>query len=176
MSLRRAVLVFAALLMSVTAIVMVCGFDVMQISSNSMENTLHSGDYIVVRREALFVSHGGKASWSPRRGQIIVFRMPGDPQRIMVKRAIGVAGDNVQINEGVTLIGGSKLVEPYVSHQSGYNPKSDYWPLAGVNPVNVPLHHYFVLGDNRDGSMDSRAFGFISEDDVIGTVVIAARR
>src|SRR5688572_29400892 len=99
------------------------------------------------------------------RGDILVFKFPKDPSKGYIKRLIGVPGDRIEIRAGEVWINGSKLSEPYVT--ASMNMSRSSWPAAFV-----PERSYFVLGDNRDNSSDSRAWGFVPEDLIIAKVVL----
>ena len=100
----------------------------------------------------------------PRRGEVIVFRFPDpkSPSRDLVKRVIGAPGDVVEIRDGQVYVNGDLQDEPYLVHNSNSN----------LDPIQVPPKSYFVLGDNRPSSQDSRrwAFTFVPLDNVIGRV------
>ncbi len=98
------------------------------------------------------------------RGEIIVFKYPKDPAKGYIKRLIGMPGDTVEIRESEVWINGSKLSEPYVDSKMNQSSRS----LAAVT---VPAKSYYVLGDNRDNSSDSRSWGFVPEDLVSAKVV-----
>jgi signal peptidase I len=157
-----------------------CGFDVVQVSSNSMEDGLHDGDFVLIARAHFAVGEKWRRWVMPRRGQIIIFRVPNDVKTIMIKRTIGVAGDQVRIYRGDLIVDGTSIAEPYVHHQQGYSPETSFWPLdtegPGLRPITVPASHYFVMGDNREYSEDSRAFGPVPENDVIGVVLFTIHR
>ena len=96
----------------------------------------------------------------PRRGSVIVFRSPSDPSRDFVKRVIGVPGDVVEIVEGDVYLNGSLLIEPYVTRKDN----------SSMGPVTVGPDALFVLGDNRSASNDSRAWGILPTENIIGRV------
>lgn len=96
----------------------------------------------------------------PRRGSVIVFRSPSDPSRDFVKRVIGVPGDVVEIVEGDVYLNGSLLIEPYVTRKDN----------TSMGPVTVGPDALFVLGDNRSASNDSRAWGILPTENIIGRV------
>ena len=102
--------------------------------------------------------------WEPiDRGDIVVFRYPGDPTKSYIKRVVGVAGDHIRIEEGRVYVNGDQLEEPYVL---GYFRDDRTYP-----EVTVPPHSYFVLGDHRNMSSDSRDFGPIPQRAVYGKAV-----
>jgi signal peptidase I len=129
-----------------------------------------------------------------RRGDIAVFLKPGEPGLYLVKRIIGIPGDHIHLQDGTVYRNGEKLVEPYVIHSQGdYNPYRDNFPAtppaefgADVTPdwtlalpqhieqgdLVVPANSYFGMGDNRDVSLDSRFWGFIPKENVIGKPLI----
>ena len=120
------------------------------IPSASMFPTLMVGDQIVV------TPYFGAA---PDRGHIIVFRSPSDPEELLVKRVIAVPGELVDSRLGRVRIGGYTLPEPYVLRQAA---------SGAISSQVVPTESYFVLGDNRDDSFDSRSWGFVSRDLIVG--------
>ena len=97
-------------------------------------------------------------SKQPHYGDIIAFTHPGRPSLDLVKRVVGLPGDIIEIERGRVIRNGEPLREPYVLNGD----------TGSVEPVEVPPNSYFVLGDNRSGSTDSRAWGFVSEDHIIG--------
>jgi signal peptidase I len=139
------------------------------IPSGSMERTLLVGDHLLVSRfgydaQVPFTGLHMKLWRDPERGQMVVFRapLPGAPD--YVKRVIGLPGDRLEIRRGLVWINGKPLVEPY---RNGA-------PSAHENlaPLVVPAEHYFVMGDNRDNSYDSRYWGTVPRENIIGTPVV----
>lgn len=149
--------------------------------TRSMEPTLEIGDHFFT--ELL----SGRLGSPPVRGDMVVFRYPKDPSQTHVKRVVGIPGDQIQIIHKELWINRAQAREPYVVHTSEYlDPYRDNFP-EGANdelPVAakemiashvvegelvVPPDSYFVLGDNRDHSLDSRYFGFITQDDILGS-------
>jgi signal peptidase I len=171
------------------------------IPTGSMEDTLLIGDHIVVDKLA-YAPAGPIGKYllpyeQPKRGDIIAFQYPVDISQLFVKRVIGVPGDRLKIVNQQVYINGRKLTEPYVYHKSGYfDPYRDNFPSASntleevPNPkrdklladmlskhvmngeVVVPPNNYFVMGDNRDNSLDSRYWGFVPRDNIIGKPVL----
>lgn len=141
------------------------------IPSASMENTILIGDHLIVTLLGYdigipFTEHHIALWRNPRRQQIIVFEAP--PQAAngedFIKRVIGMPGDTVEIKRGIVFINGQQLNEPYL------NPLPD--PTASqenTGPFHVPPGEYFVMGDNRDDSNDSRFWGYVPREDIIGT-------
>lgn len=120
------------------------------IPSASMAPTLAVGDRIVVTR--YFAS-------APERGHVIVFRSPGDGRELLVKRVIGAPGDLVDSRLGRVRVGGYTLPEPYVLREAA---------TGAIASQIVASDSYFVLGDNRDESVDSRSWGVVPRDRVVG--------
>jgi len=122
-----------------------------KVESTSMVPTLHANDYVVVNKLAYKLGQ-------PSRGDIIVFKYPPDPTQIpYIKRVIGLPGDQVRISGGKVYINGVLLNEPYLKVSTN---QGGEW--------TVPAGSLFVLGDNRNGSSDSRAWGWVPISDVIG--------
>jgi signal peptidase I len=98
------------------------------------------------------------------RGEILVFKYPKDSSKRYIKRLIALPGDTIEIRAGEVWVNSNKLSEPYISSQMSLSQKSQ-------PTVVVPAHSYYVLGDNRDKSSDSRTWGFIPEELLIAKVV-----
>lgn len=129
---------------------------VYSIPSASMAPTLQVGDHILVTSFRLpFTSH------QPRRGDVIVFRAPGASNEVLVKRVIGTPGDLVDAAEGNIRVGGHTLSEPYLMQRA---------TSGAVEPQIVPQASYFVMGDNRAHSYDSRSWGAVPAGSIIGRV------
>jgi signal peptidase I len=121
-----------------------------RVEGSSMEPSLHNGELVVVNRLAY--------RWSgPERGDIVVFHFPLDPDRRFIKRVIGLPGEHVVINDGQVTVDGVRLDEPYIAAAPRY---SGEW---AIQPGQV-----FVLGDNRNNSSDSQAWGPVPLDQMIG--------
>lgn len=171
-----------------------------RIPSESMERTLLVGDFLLVNK-AIFAP-AGPWGWllpyrNPRRGDIVVFRFPLDGEEHIVKRVIGVGGDHIHLLNGVVYRNGEALIEPYTRQSPGWKRARagdsfrDDFPVArytdpGVDPhwwallqtvtsrgdVVVPPHEYFVMGDNRNFSRDSRYWGFVPRTNIVGTPML----
>jgi signal peptidase I len=98
------------------------------------------------------------------RGDILVFKYPKDPSKGYIKRLIGLPGDTLEIRAGEVWVNGSKLSEPYVDSKMNLSQRSQ-------PTVVVPAHSYYLLGDNRDNSSDSRIWGFVPEELLIAKVI-----
>jgi len=132
-------------------------------ASGAMTPTLMNGDRIIVNLEHYKINE-------IRRGDIIVFKYPGDPKKDFIKRVMAVGGDKIESKNKVIFINGEKVVEPYVQHVfNGFYPAcSDLMAGEGnpcyrdnFGPLTVPKNKVFVIGDNRDQSFDSRYWGFL---------------
>ena len=162
-----------------------------EIPSSSMENTLLIGDHVFVDRDTL----GPKTKWMPlipyrsiQRHDIVVFLSPAEPGLYVVKRIVGIPGDRIHLRDNEVYVNGQKQDEPYVIHNGSMNPYRDNFPAVPISDsVNVtpewhltmrehivgddlvvPQDSYFAMGDNRDVSYDSRYWGFIPRENVIG--------
>ncbi len=164
------------------------------IPTGSMQDTLLVGDHLLVDR-LTFAPAGGLSKillpyQEPKHGDIIVFRYPANINETLVKRLIGVPGDRLKIADGVVYRNGLRLNEPYVYHKYAYDPRMDNFPTQCCRPVReslalrlqekmlernvmngevvVPADEYFAMGDNRDNSSDSRYWGFVPRENMIG--------
>ena len=151
-----------------------------KIPTGSMENNLLIGDHLLVNK-FLFAP-----TWLPiessllpmtpiRRGDIVVFKFPQDPERDFVKRVIGLPGDTVEMRRKKVYINGTAIDEPYVHFlfppAEGGGQSVDVSGLGvqvNYGPVQVPADQYFMMGDNRDNSEDSRFWGFMPRSYVKG--------
>jgi signal peptidase I len=163
--------VILALLIFVGVRAMVQNF---RVEGSSMEGSLHNGQYILVNKAVYFkVDLGfldflpfldvGKNSEhyifrAPRRGDVVVFRFPNQPSRDFIKRIIGEPGDTVEVRDGLVFVNGGALDEKYILEK----------PTYSFGPEVVPDGQYFVLGDNRNNSYDSRSWGFVPESNIVG--------
>ena len=144
-----------------------------KIPSGSMENTLLIGDHIFVNK-FLYGYHipytNGRVLQfaSPKRGDIIVFLFPEDPRKDFIKRVIGLPGETLEIRNKVVLINGKPLHEDYTRFADGDAIDGFMRGRDNLPPLKVPERKYFVMGDNRDRSYDSRFWGFVDEDVIVG--------
>jgi signal peptidase I len=151
-----------------------------KVEGSSMEPTLEEGQYFLVNKLVYLRVDLKRLSrlvpfWEvkerrlvfpfhpPRRGEVVVFRYPRDPRRDFVKRVVGLPGERVEIRNGVVYINGSPLEEPYVTIRSP----------GSTNPVRLGPEQYYVLGDNRRSSNDSRDWGPVPLDYIIGKVWVS---
>ncbi len=122
-----------------------------KIPSGSMENTLLVGDHILVNK---FIYRFRE----PARGDVIVFKFPRDESRDFIKRVIGLPGEMVEVRGREVLINGRALKEPYAIHNR-LGPQGMFSGREQFGPFRVPADSLFMMGDNRDNSLDSRAWG-----------------
>ena len=142
-----------------------------------MRDTLRERDYIVVLRTEFLTRHQLFPRISAHRGQIVVLQAPSDPSVVLVKRVIALGGDRIRIFNGKVIPNGVVQNENYVVGTHGNIADSSWpsdWGLEGQRDIIVPADHYFVLGDNRDSSMDSRHWGSVPVENVIGKTVLAS--
>jgi signal peptidase I len=126
-----------------------------RVESISMQPTLYEGNFVIVNKLAYRLG-------DPGRGDIIVFYYPPDPtQEPYIKRVIGLPGDHIRIDAGKVFVNGSPLVEPYTAVMTN---QGGEW--------NVPENALFVLGDNRNNSSDSRTWGTVPLENVIGKSIV----
>jgi signal peptidase I len=130
--------------------------------SGSMDPTLLVGDHITVDRRP--------SARNPTRGDIVVFEYPQDPERNFLKRVVAIGGDNVELRNAVLYVNGNVINEPYIKQPENSENISRSPFRGNYGPAVVPHNTYFVLGDNRENSQDSRIFGFVSHDKIKGTV------
>jgi len=142
-----------------------------KIPSGSMKPTLQEGDKIMVNKllygpKVPFTNYRFPGIRAPKRGDIVVFKYPEDRKKDFIKRLIAVGGETVEISNGNILINNEPVKGPSELLKIYYYDRGHY----GVegNPVKVPENCYFVLGDNSDSSRDSRYWGFVPKDDIIG--------
>ena len=168
-----------------------------KIPSGSMEGTLLVGDFLFVNKlvygaEVPFTGKRLPAFRHPQRGDVLVFQWPEDPSKDFVKRLVGMPGDTVAMRDGVLIRNGRAQRERYVTHTAphkdpsgeefrwqrdylvsrararpSYHPSRNNW-----GPLVVPVGNYFVLGDNRDNSLDSRYWGFVADSLVRGSPMV----
>ncbi len=148
-----------------------------KIPSGSMKNTILVGDHILVNK---FI-YGTRIPFTnikilpvrqPKRGDIIVFKYPENESVDFIKRLIGMPGDVVQVIDKVVYINGKPLTEPYTIHKDSEILPRALEPRDNFGPVTVPPHEYFMMGDNRDRSRDSRFWGFLNENEILGKAMI----
>ena len=147
------------LVIAVAVVVVLLNFVIINatIPSGSMENTIMTGDRIIGLRLAYIRS-------DPKRYDIVIFKYPDDESILYIKRVIGMPGETVEIKDGDVFIDGNKLEEPYLTVAT----EGDF------GPYKVPEDHYFMLGDNRNNSADSRYWKntYLSREGIVGKAVL----
>ncbi len=156
---NKTVVVASVLAVMLAAIVVMRSFvfEILIVNGESMSMTIRPGDRIVLNNLAY-------RSREPERGDIIAFRI--EPNRILIKRVVGIPGDLIEVRRGVLYRDEEKVAdEPYVTfHPNGHRQRSH-------GPRLVQHHHLFVMGDNRAMSIDSKDFGPITYEEVIGKAI-----
>ena len=172
------------------------GVEAFKIASGSMEHTLFEGDFLLINKLVYGAGIPGSraklpALHPPRNGDVIVFTYPVDPTLNYIKRIVGSPGDTVEMRDALLIRNGKPVNEDYVQRSpeeadqtdddfrwqkaylagnaaiSTYHPSRNNW-----GPLVVPPHDYFVLGDNRDNSSDSRYWGFVADSLVRGQPIV----
>jgi signal peptidase I len=154
-------------------------FQAFEVPTPSMEKTVLVGDHLLVNKFVFAPHRGGPlARWLPyrpvRRGDILVFKYPEDPERDFVKRVVGLPGDVVAIRDKELFVNGARQSEPRVFHSDGLVRADDpllsasYRRRDQLQPTPVPAGAYFALGDNRDDSNDSRFWGAVPAGNLKG--------
>jgi len=154
-----------------------------KIPTGSMEENLLIGDHLLVNKfEFGPTSSRVERTLLPvaeiKRRDVIVFKYPEEPERDFIKRVIGLPGETVELREKRVYVNGKALVEPYVhflqppSGESEFHEVTSFDVRERYGPVTVPADHYFVMGDNRDNSQDSRYWGFLPRDYVKGKALV----
>jgi signal peptidase I len=152
-----------------------------KIPTGSMENNLLIGDHLLVNKfvfgpTPLALGRAVLPVREPRRGDVVVFKYPDEPDRDFIKRIIGLPGETVELRNKKVYINGQPIDEPYVHFLSP--PSSDYQEVTSFDvrerygPVTVPPNQYFVMGDNRDNSQDSRYWGFLPRGYIKGKAAL----
>ena len=148
-----------------------------RVEGSSMVPTLEGGQYLVVDQASFLKFDKERLSravpfWKvpesepqyafdpPTRGEVIVFNYPLDPSKDFVKRVVGLPGETVEVRKGTVYVDGEALPEPYLER------KDD----SSANPLTLSEKEYYVIGDNRRNSNDSRAWGTVPEDNIVGRV------
>ena len=126
------------------------------VPSSSMEKTIMTGDRVIGYRLAYSFSE-------PERGDIIIFKFPDDESKLYIKRLIGLPGETVEIKEGKVFVDGEALDEPYLTVTTE----------GTFGPYTVPEGHFFMLGDNRNNSADSRYWNntYLAREKIVGKAV-----
>ena len=127
-----------------------------RVDGQSMESGLHTDEFVLVDKAAYLFQ-------SPQRGDVIVFHYPLDPSKDFIKRVIGLPGDTVQTTSTEVIVDGQILHEPYINDAS--NPND--------NTLKLGPDQFFVMGDNRNNSFDSRSWGPVNKSYIVGKAILA---
>ena len=154
-----------------------------KIPTGSMENNLLIGDHLLVNKFVFGPSESNVENavlplGTIQRGDVIVFKYPEEPERDFIKRVIGLPGETIELRQKKVYVNGTPLEEPYVHFLEPPGTAGASSEVTSIDvrerfgPVTVPADHYFVMGDNRDNSQDSRYWGFLPRDYVKGKALI----
>lgn len=152
-----------------------------KIPTGSMENNLLIGDHLLVNKFVFApAGTGAERLLLPvsrvERGDVVVFKYPEEPERDFIKRVIGLPGETLELRRKVVHVDGKPLDEPYVHFlqpaSDGTSELTAFDLRESYGPVVVPEGHYFVMGDNRDNSRDSRYWGFLPERYIKGKALL----
>lgn len=148
-----------------------------KIPSGSMEPTLLIGDHLLVNRlsyvakipilDSVIFTLG-----KPKRGDIVVFRYPVDPDKDFIKRVIATEGETVEIKDKTIYINGKRTPDSWGHYIDSSIVPGVFSPKDNMKPVTVPKDACFVMGDNRDNSADSRFWGFVKKEHLVGKALI----
>lgn len=154
-----------------------------KIPTGSMENNLLIGDHLLVNKfvfgpSASSIERALLPIGTVRRGDVIVFKYPEDPGRDFIKRVIGLPGETLELQNKKVSVDGTPLDEPYVHFLSPPGMSAELREVTSFDvrdrygPVTVPPDQYFVMGDNRDNSQDSRYWGFLPREYIKGKALV----
>lgn len=148
-----------------------------KIPSGSMEDTLAIGDHILVNKfiygmKVPFVDQRFFKIRDPKRGDVIVFEYPEDPSKDFIKRVVGTPGDTVEVKNKRVYVNGQPYDNPHEVHKEKDVFPKEQNPRDNMDPVKVPADSYFMMGDNRDRSYDSRFWGFVPFSKIKGLAFI----
>jgi signal peptidase I len=152
-----------------------------KIPTGSMEENLLIGDHLLVNKFVFGPSSAERAVLPIKdavRGDVVVFKYPEEPERDFIKRVIGLPGETVEVKEKKVYINGTALDEPYAHYLQPPSSTSHLDEVTSLDvrerygPVTVPPESYFVMGDNRDNSQDSRYWGFLPRSYIKGKALV----
>ena len=148
-----------------------------KIPSGSMKETLKIGDHILVNKfiygiKVPFIDKTVIPITDPKRGDIVVFKFPRDPDKDFIKRVVGIAGDVIRIRNKKVYVNDQLQKNPHIMHTDPHIYPAIFQPRDNAGPITVPPHSIFVMGDNRDNSYDSRFWGFVNLKAVRGKAFI----
>jgi signal peptidase I len=154
-----------------------------KIPTGSMEENLLIGDHLLVNKFVFGPTESTvERTLLPvarvKRGDVIVFKYPEEPDRDFIKRVIGLPGETLEVREKKVYVNGQALVEPYAHYLQPAASASEFHEVTSFDvrerygPVTVPPNQFFVMGDNRDNSQDSRYWGFLPRENIKGRALI----
>jgi signal peptidase I len=153
-----------------------------KIPTGSMENNLLIGDHLLVNKFVYGPAPTGiERTILPigtiKRGEVLVFKYPEQPDRDFIKRVIGLPGETLEVRQKKVYINGKPLDEPYTHFltapsSSAFHEETSFDVRESYGPVTIPPDHYFMMGDNRDNSQDSRYWGFLPRENIKGRALL----
>ena len=153
-----------------------------KIPTGSMENNLLIGDHLLVNKFVYGPAPTGfERTLLPigtiKRGEVLVFKYPEQPDRDFIKRVIGLPGETLEVRQKKVYINGKPLDEPYTHFLtapagSAFHEETSFDVRDQYGPVTIPPDHYFMMGDNRDNSQDSRYWGFLPRENIKGRALL----
>jgi signal peptidase I len=154
-----------------------------KIPTGSMENNLLIGDHLLVNKFVFGPTESRlERALLPvtdiKRGDVIVFKYPEEPDRDFIKRVIGLPGETLEVREKKVYINGRPLDEPYAHYLQPVSSPSEFHEVTSFDvrdrygPVTVPPNQFFMMGDNRDNSQDSRYWGFLPRENIKGKALV----
>ena len=158
-------------------VIRTCVVQTFKIPSGSMENTLLIGDQLIVNK---FI-YGIKVPFTdlrlpnirnPQRGDVVVFQFPKDHSKDYIKRLIGLPGDKIEIHNKQVFVNGIPYHNPHELHRDIHMLPKAQSVRDNFGPIVVPAKSFFMMGDNRDNSYDSRFWGFVRNDELVGLAFI----
>ena len=135
------------------------------IPSGAMKQSILIGDRILVNKYIYTFKE-------PQRGDIIVFKWPVEPEKSFIKRVVGLPGDTIEGRDKIIYINNEPLEEPYAVHTDPHVDPKEVQLRDNFGPITVPDNAFFVMGDNRDNSFDSRFWGFVDRKDIRGKAFV----
>lgn len=159
------------------ALIRTCVIQSFKIPSGSMEDTLLIGDCLLVNKFAYgitvpFTDLRLPGVRDPRRGEVAVFRYPEDRSKDFIKRVIGLPGDTIEVRDKRVYVNGTPYQHPHEMHKEASTLPRELNQRDNFGPVRVPANAYFMMGDNRDRSYDSRFWGVVGKGDLVGPALI----
>lgn len=149
--------------LSIFVVVYLFFFQPHEVKGSSMEPNFHDGEYILTDK----ISYRFRL---PKRGEVIILKAPNNPDIDYIKRIIGLPGESLKVEDGSVFINGKRLNEPYVSDKTTI--LGNGFLSSEGQQITIPDNYYFVMGDNRPRSSDSREFGPIPRSSIIGKAFI----